>query len=122
MLSFPTPDPLNGETLLEELAAAAVTVTGLPQVVDGKLVLDVSDADAATVEQVLAAHAGDPSPRAVNGPIVRQALRDHMADLRTIIDSSGTLSNLQLSNAVRALARGQRRLIRYVLGDLDGTD
>lgn len=51
---------------------------------------------------------------------LRQQVTDHLADLRAITDTSGALTNSQLSDAVRALARGQIRLIRLVVGPLDG--
>ena len=54
--------------------------------------------------------------------LIRQQVKDHLSDLRTITGSSGSLTNAQLSNAVRVLARGQIRLIRLAVGLLDGTD
>lgn len=53
---------------------------------------------------------------------IRQQVADHLAGLRKITESSGSLSNAQLSNAVRVLARGQIQLIRLAVGLLDGTD
>lgn len=53
---------------------------------------------------------------------VKDALRDHMAALNTIIGSSGALTLAQLSNAVRVLAQGQKRLIRLEVDALDATD
>lgn len=45
-----------------------------------------------------------------------------LADLRTIRDSTGTLTGLQLSNAVRMLARVLLVLARLYLRRLDATD
>lgn len=53
---------------------------------------------------------------------IRQAVRDHLATLRQIRGSSGQLNNAQLSQSVRALARGQVRVIRLLVNELDGTD
>lgn len=60
--------------------------------------------------------------RQANDATIRSRVEAHMADLAAITGSSGTLTGAQLSNAVRVLARGQRRLIRLTLGLLDGTD
>lgn len=57
-----------------------------------------------------------------NRDAIRGQVTDHLADLRTITGSSGSLTNAQLSNAVRVLARGQIRLIRLAVDLLDGTD
>lgn len=57
-----------------------------------------------------------------NADTMRAAVRSHLQDLRTIRDSSGTLTGAQLSNAVRALAKGQVHVIRLVVGALDATD
>lgn len=54
--------------------------------------------------------------------LIRSQVEAHMTDLALITGSSGTLTGAQLSNAVRVLARGQRRLIRLAVGLLDGTD
>jgi hypothetical protein len=45
-----------------------------------------------------------------------------LADLRLIVNSTGTLTGLQLSNAVRVLARADVGLIRLLLLRLDGID
>lgn len=58
----------------------------------------------------------------VNQATLHRQVRDHLADLRTITGSSGTLTAAQLSNAVRALARGQIGLIRLAVDLLDATD
>jgi len=50
------------------------------------------------------------------------AVRAHLADLRTIRNSTGNLSAAQLSNAVRTLAKGQAHVIRLLIGALDSTD
>jgi hypothetical protein len=49
------------------------------------------------------------------------ALLDQFDDLRLIRGSTGTLTATQLSNAVRALAAAQIRIIRLLAGDLEGT-
>lgn len=58
MQTFTAPNPLNGQTLLDELAAAGIVVTELPILTGNKLVLDVTEADRAVVETVLARHDG----------------------------------------------------------------
>lgn len=60
--------------------------------------------------------------RQANDATIRSQVETHMSDLAAITGSSGTLTGAQLSNAVRVLARGQRRLIRLAVGLLDGTD
>lgn len=59
--------------------------------------------------------------RAANRAAIEKAVRDHLTALRTITGSSGTLTASQLSDAVRALARGQIHLIRLAVELLDGT-
>lgn len=53
---------------------------------------------------------------------IETAVRDHLADLRTIRNSTGTLTGAQLSNAVRALAKGQGHVIRLLIGALESTE
>lgn len=122
MQTFTAPDPLNGETLRAELAAAGVVVTEPPSLAGDELTLDVTEADRAVVETVLVAHTGTPSPHVANAATIRAQVEAHMTDLAAITGSSGTLTGAQLSNAVRVLARGQRRLIRLAVGLLDGTE
>lgn len=57
-----------------------------------------------------------------NRDAIHAAARDHLADLRTIRNSTGTLTGANLSNAVRALAKGQGHVIRLLIGALDATD
>lgn len=63
-----------------------------------------------------------PTPQQANEAATRAQVKAHLSDLATISGSSGTLTGAQLSNAVRVLARGQRRLIRLALDMHDGTD
>lgn len=49
---------------------------------------------------------------------IRAAARSLFTDLRTIRDSTGTLSTAALSNAVRVLAKGEIALAKLVLRDL----
>lgn len=53
---------------------------------------------------------------------LRAEVAQHLAVLRAIRDSTGTLTGAQLSNAVRALAKGQVHVIRLLIDALDGTD
>lgn len=64
----------------------------------------------------------DPADTDRNRATIEAAARAHLADLRTVAGSTGTLSGQQLSNAVRLLARGQVRVIRLLLHEFDGTD
>lgn len=57
-----------------------------------------------------------------NRDTIRRAVRSHLADLRTIRDSTGQLTNAQLSQAVRALAKGQMHVIRLLVDELDAAD
>lgn len=57
-----------------------------------------------------------------NDSTVRQQAEAALVDLRTIAQSSGTLTGAQLSNAVRVIARACIGLIRLQLGKLDATD
>ena len=52
---------------------------------------------------------------------VLRNLRASLPDLRTIRDSSGTLTAAQLSNAVRVLAGSQISSVRLAIRDLTGT-
>lgn len=62
------------------------------------------------------------SDHQANRTTIEDAVRAHLADLRTIRISTGTLTGAQLSNAVRALAKGQTHVIRLLIGALDDTD
>lgn len=57
-----------------------------------------------------------------NALVVSDQLRSHIANLNSIIGSSGTLTTAQLSNAVRVLAQGQKRLIKLAVEDLGSVD
>jgi hypothetical protein len=48
--------------------------------------------------------------------------RELYTDLRAIRNTTGSLSNAQLSNAVRVLARGEIAMLRLLLKELDGVD
>ena len=61
-------------------------------------------------------------PEQVNRDALHDAVKAHLVNLRSIRDSTGTLTGAQLSNAVRVLALGQIRLMRLAVGLLDGTD
>ena len=61
------------------------------------------------------------TPEGQNRTTIEDAVKAHLADLRTIRDSTGTLTGAQLSNAVRALAKGQVHVIRLLVGALDST-
>ena len=58
MIEFNKPTNLNGKELLEELAADGVTVTGRPEVELEILRLDISEADKAKTEKIVAQHNG----------------------------------------------------------------
>ena len=58
MIEFKKPTNLNGKELLEELAAAGVSVTGRPNVELEILRLDISEADKAKTEKIVAQHNG----------------------------------------------------------------
>lgn len=68
------------------------------------------------------AQAEQESQRTQNRDAIRNAVRDHLAELRTIRNSTGTLTTAQLSSAVRSLAKGQIHVIRLLIDQLDGTD
>lgn len=53
---------------------------------------------------------------------IRAQAEQALANLRTVRDSTGTLTNDQLSQAVRLLARIVIALVRLVLRRLDSTD
>lgn len=57
-----------------------------------------------------------------NAVALRTRAGEALTDLRTIVGSTGSLTNAQLSNAVRALARVNMALIRLAIRRLDGTD
>lgn len=87
----------------------------------------VADDDApVTVEQLQAAVDAAPedptTAHGANRDQIRTQVANHLADLRTITGSSGSLTNAQLSNAARVLARGQVRLIRLALDLYDDVD
>ena len=81
---------------------------------------DVPAADLTAAVQS-APPAPDRAAELANRIAISEAARDHITDLRAIASSSGTLTNAQLSNAMRVLARGQIRLIRLTVGMFDGT-
>lgn len=83
---------------------------------------DVASGSIVWVERAKTADEVARSTATANESLLRQQVADHLADLRLIAGSSGTLTGVQLSNAVRVLARGQIRLIRLAVGLLDGTD
>lgn len=91
---------------------------------DGSECVVTADVDAATLQSAIdaAPTAVDPAVLERNRQTIEAAVRDHLPDLRKISASSGTLSNAQLSSAVRVLARGQARVIRLAANMLDGTD
>jgi hypothetical protein len=62
------------------------------------------------------------TPEGQTSRVIEVAVKDHLATLRTIRDSTGTLTGAQLSAAVRALAKGQIHVIRLLVGALDSTD
>jgi hypothetical protein len=57
-----------------------------------------------------------------NATLMRADVDQALDGLRAIINSSGTLTGAQLSNAVRLLARVLLRLCRFQLGKLDAAD
>ena len=57
-----------------------------------------------------------------NRATIEAAVTAHLSDLAAIANSSGTLTGAQLSNAVRVLARGQRRILRVLHNRLDAAD
>jgi hypothetical protein len=57
-----------------------------------------------------------------NNAAMRAEVDQALDGLRAIINSSGTLTAAQLSNAVRLLARVLLRLCRFQLGKLDAVD
>jgi hypothetical protein len=57
-----------------------------------------------------------------NRATIEAAVTQHLSDLAAIANSSGTLTGAQLSNAVRVLARGQRRILRVLHNRLDAAD
>jgi hypothetical protein len=59
---------------------------------------------------------------ATNDTAMRAEVDQALDGLRAIINSSGTLTAAQLSNAVRLLARVLLRLCRFQLGKLDAVD
>jgi hypothetical protein len=59
---------------------------------------------------------------AANDSTMRADVDQALDGLRAIINSSGTLTAAQLSNAVRLLARVLLRLCRFQLGKLDAVD
>lgn len=83
-----------------------------------------------SIEDIAASHERANSPHAA---AIVTGLAQAMATLSTIIDApapaNGTMSTAVLSAhvrdqaaAIRALARIQRRLIRYMFGAFDGAD
>jgi len=62
---FTKPNPLNGTTLVKELAAIGITIHSV-DVIGENLILDVADKDKAKVEEVLLVHDGSdvPDPKA----------------------------------------------------------
>ncbi len=62
------------------------------------------------------------SPEQDNEASLQQRAGDVLADLRTIRDTSGSLTAAQLSNAVRVLARACIAITRLHLRRLEGTD
>lgn len=121
MIELTRPDPLWGDRLAAELDAAGVVLTGDLRVEGDRLIIP-TDADRATVEQVVAAHTGEPPAEVVAEITVRTRVDQALDGLRQIRDSSGTLTAAQLSQAVRLLARVQIALVRLVLRKLDDTD
>lgn len=80
------------------------------------------------VDAVVAAHNPAPRPPSadeLNRKAIADALTAQMAALQQIIagvNSGVALTGAQRDNALKALALGQRRLIRYVLNHLEATD
>lgn len=127
MQTFTAPDPLNGETLRTEIAAAGVTMgDGRPSLADGELVLDVTEGDRAAVQAVLDAHTGAPSPRVANEAAINDRLDQAIAALRSHVDrAKPSTAAAQASAAYDAtvlLCRVAIGVIRIMRRRLDGTD
>jgi hypothetical protein len=60
--------------------------------------------------------------RNLNEETIMNRARELYTDLRAIRNTTGSLSNAQLSNAVRVLARGEIAMLRLLLKELDGVD
>jgi len=81
--------------------------------------IDRDDNDAIVGEQV------EPTtfdPTVAVAATISERLGNALDELRTIANSSGTLTGAQLSNAVRALAKVAIALIRLELRRLDDTE
>lgn len=63
-----------------------------------------------------------PSTEQANASTIEDSVDQALTDLRTIANSSGTLTGAQLSNAVRVIARVLIRFGRHYFRRLDATD
>jgi hypothetical protein len=61
-------------------------------------------------------------PAEVNRSTVETDLATDLANMQTIIGGPATMTTAQLTSAVKALARCNRRLIRIALARFDGAD
>lgn len=57
-MEFNIPAQLNGTQLQKELKDAAIKLNDYPRIVDGKLILDISESDKAKAKQVVESHIG----------------------------------------------------------------
>jgi hypothetical protein len=105
-------------TVVADPLPAGLTATAL-SAGDGQALRDGTGTWDAATRAVIPAPV---DPTVANLATIESGVTQHLADLATIANSSGTLTGAQLSNAVRVLARGQRRIVRVLHNRLDAAD
>lgn len=122
----PIPARFDGERLREELAAVGVSVGQYGIELSGDVVRfpDLSGATTRDkIVSVLSSHDPTvPATTTTNRRSIETNTANILTDLKTIENSTGTLSAAALSNGLRLVARAIRLLIRLQLRLFDAVD
>lgn len=127
MIDFPAPASLNGELLVDQLAAAGLA-TRVVLVGDRLELSDLNEPDRAAAQPVLDAHPAKAQAEAqrmagerTNAATIRDRAGQALAANTTFLAITSP-TNAQTLAQVKALTRQNNGIIRLLLNRFDGTD